>query len=381
LVGTKQKHQTIKTLRVKWGFIAVIVLILWISTYTWLKTWWAQPNPQRWLLMSGLAMVYFLWVLWRGLEDNHRPGETALLPTLGLGNIISITRGFVLVIFCGFLFSPWPGPGWKTWLPGFLFTLAALPDFLDGVAARLTDHVTKLGETLDISIDSIAVLGVSLISTQYGQVPWWYLPIGLARYIFLAGIWVREVIGLPVNDLPFSVRRRSYAGLTMGLFFVILYPVFTPPGTHIASAIFALYLLGGFLWDWLVVIGWLPGQPGSRYLSLESFTVRYLPVILRFFLIFWGLTFLRFNLVQSPGSILLWVEAFVVVCLILGVAGRVTSIAALVVLGLHQAAAPLDSLQLSLIVLHTNLLFLGTGEYSLWPIENRLIYHRIGDSQ
>ena len=40
----------------------------------------------------------------------------------------------------------------------------------------------------------------------------------------------------------------------MGLFFVILYPTFTPPGTYIAATVFALYLVGGFLWDWLVTI-------------------------------------------------------------------------------------------------------------------------------
>ena len=47
----------------------------------------------------------------------------------------------------------------------------------------------------------------------------------------------------------------------------------------------------------------------------------------------------------------------------MGIAGRLTSIAALVILGLHQAAAPLEPIQLGLIVLYTNLLFLGQGNY------------------
>ncbi len=372
-------NQILRTLRVKWGLTAFFGILLLISAFSWLRTWWENPSPLRWLLMSGVAMIYLLWVLWRGLGDNHRQGESELLPKLGLGNILSISRGFILVLFCGFLFSPWPDVGRTTWLPGLLYTLAALPDYLDGVAARLTNHVTKLGETLDVSIDSLGVLGVSVLSVQYGQVPWWYLPVGLARYLFLAGVWVREKLGLPVYPLPFSVRRRGFAALTMGLFFVILYPVFTPPGTHIAATVFAIYLLGGFLWDWFVTIGWLPVQPGKSYLRLENLVVLYLPVLLRFLLLFWGLVVFLPGLLSNIGSPLLWVEAVAIFCLILGIAGRITAIAALVVLGFQQVAAPLDTLQMGLIILHTTLLFLGTGAYSLWPVENRLIYRRVGD--
>jgi CDP-diacylglycerol--glycerol-3-phosphate 3-phosphatidyltransferase len=373
------RPQILKILRVKWWLTAFWGLVLLTSTFTWLRTWWSHPNPLRWLLMSGLAMAYLLWVLWRGLGDNHRKGEAELLPKLGLGNILSIARGFILVVFCGFLFSPWPNTGRTAWLPGLLYTLAALPDYLDGAAARLTNHVTRLGEALDISIDSLGVLGVSVLSVQYGQVPWWYLPVGLARYLFLAGIWVRERLGLPVYGLPFSVRRRGYAALTMGLFFVILYPVFTPPGTHIAATVFAIYLLGGFLWDWFLTIGWLPAQPGARYLRLENLVANYLPVPHRILLFSWGLAIFLPELLSNTGSILLWVEAAVIVCLILGIAGRTAAIAALVILGFHQAAAPLDSLQMGLIVLHTNLLFLGTGILSIWPVENHLIRRRVGD--
>jgi uncharacterized membrane protein YphA (DoxX/SURF4 family) len=72
-------------------------------------------------------------------------------------------------------------------------------------------------------------------------------------------------------------------------------------------------------------------------------------------------------------------EAGAALCLILGVAGRISAAAALVILGLYQSAMPMDTTQMGLLVLYTNLLFLGTGKFSLWPVENRLIYYRIGD--
>jgi CDP-diacylglycerol--glycerol-3-phosphate 3-phosphatidyltransferase len=324
-------------------------------------------------------LSYLLWIFWRGLPDNHRPGESNLLPTLGLGNQFSILRGFILVLFCGFLFSPWPDTSWKAWLPGLLYTMAALPDFIDGIAARLTNHITKLGETLDISIDSLGVLSVSLLAVQYRQVPWWYLSVGLARYFFLAGIWLRKKMKLPVYDLPFSVRRRGFAALAMGFFLVILYPIFKPPGTYIAAIIFAIYILGGFLWDWLVTIGWLPAKPAEKYLRYENLIVEYVPLFLRFLLILWGFAFFSADLITQFESPAILLEAGIVLCLILGIAGRVMAIAALIILGFYQNAAPLDTFQLGLIVLYTNLLFLGTGKFSLWPIEDHLIFHRVGD--
>ncbi len=371
--------QTLKKLRRKWLLTASFGLLLWLCTFSWLQSWWQHPYPLRWLSISGLALGYLLWVLWRGLSDNHRKGENELLPTFGLGNLLSIARGFIMVLFCGFLFSPWPDIGWTAWLPGLLYTLAALPDFVDGIAARLTNQVTKLGETLDMTIDSLGVLGVSLLSVQYGQAPWPYLFVGLARYIFLAGIWLRQKINRPVYDLPFSVRRRGYAALGMGLFFALLYPIFKPPGTHIVALIFAFYILGGFLWDWLVTIGWLPDQPGKGYQYLEKIFVQYVPLGLRLVLLLWGLTTFGPELLSTGGSIFLWVEAGVALCLILGIAGRISAVAALVVLGFYQAAAPLDSVQIGLLMLYTHLLFLGTGTFSLWPIEDQLIYHRVGD--
>ena len=371
--------QTLKKLRHKWILWSILGVLQWLVFFSWLQTWWERPYPLRWLVISGLALSYLLWIFWHGLPDNHRPGESNLLPTLGLGNLFSILRGFILVLFCGFLFSPWPDSSWKAWLPGLLYSLAVLPDFVDGITARLTNHITKRSKILDISIDSLGVLGVSLLSVQYGQVPWWYLSVGLARYLFLTGIWLRKKKKLPVYDLPFSVRRRGYAALGMGLFLVILYPIFEPPGTYLVAGIFAIYILGGFLWDWLVTIGWLPTKSGEKYLRIENLIVKYVPLFLRFLLILWGFAFLLADLLTQSRSPFLWLEAGVVLCLILGIAGRVMAIAALVILGFYQTAAPLDTFQLRLIVLYTNLLFLGTGKFSLWSVEDHLIFHRVGD--
>ena len=106
----------------------------------------------------------------------------------GLG--YSATR-FALGLLAGFVFLPQPSGG-LAWLPALLYTLAIMADYLDGYFARLTHHATVLGEILDIEFDALGILMATSLAVHYGQLPWWYLPIGLSRYLFLFGIWWRR---------------------------------------------------------------------------------------------------------------------------------------------------------------------------------------------
>ena len=359
-----------------WFLFAVVGYGLIFFAFLWLRSWWMPPYPRRWFLVAALTYGTILWVLGRNLEKNHRPGEDVLLSTLGWGNTISLLRGVLMAAFSGFLFLPWPG-GKAAWLPGILYTAAALPDFLDGAVARLTDHVTELGAKLDVSIDSLGVLAVTAIAVQYDQVPPWYLLVGLARYLFLAGIWIRERLGKPVHELRYSVRRRGFAGLSMGFFFVILYPVFGPPSTVLAATVFGLYILGGFLWDWLLVSGVVSHDDGRRFDGLKAFAIRWLPLGLRVAL--FPLAWLHLAPQRWTLTPLLLAEIIVSLAVLVGLAGRVTAIMALIFLGLQQATASLDWAGMTLILVYANLLFLGTGAFSLWPVEDDLIYKRVGD--
>ena len=80
---------------------------------------------------------------------------------------------------------------------------------------------------------------------------------------------------------------------------------------------------------------------------------------------FVGFTFLLADLLPQIRSQVLLLEAGEVLCLILGIAGPVMAITDLVILGYYQTTAPLNTFQLVLIVLYTNLLFLGKGNFSL----------------
>ena len=286
-------------------------------------------------------MGYLLAVLWRGLPDNHRLGESQLLPGLGAANHATLLRGLLLAALTGFLFSPRPG-GLLAWLPGLLYTLAVAIDNLDGFLARRTNRLTRLGEKLDMSFDGLGVLVAVLLAVGYGQLPFWYLSVALARYVYLAVLWVLRRLGRPTYDLPPSASRRGFAGLQMGFLAVMLWPIFTPPGTFNAAVWFALPFLAGFGRDGLIASGVLRHAGGCAV--QDQCFARWLPVGLRFLTVV--------LLLGTPASAwgpdwLAGLAAVVTLSLALGAAGRLSAILGLMLLGLNQLSAPLAPTQMA----------------------------------
>jgi CDP-diacylglycerol--glycerol-3-phosphate 3-phosphatidyltransferase len=325
---------------------------------------------------------YELVVLWLHLGKNHRAGEEEVLPGLGWGNYLSLLRSCFIAGLMGFLFSPWP-TGWLAWLPTIFYGLAVTVDFFDGYVARLTNHVTLLGETLDMSFDSVGMLAAALLAAQYGQVPAWYILIALARYLFLAGLWLRKQYGKPIFELPKSNRRRFLAGMQMGFTAVILWPILSPPGTWIAATLFGSSLLFSFAIDWLYISGLI--KPGSiRTPAIQKQFQEVSALALRLGQFGLALALCLSGMVENypnpmPITILNWLIMVVSVLVLLGIAARTGSWIGLVLLGLSQIYASLTAIQIALGISFFLIGLLGSGPYSLWAPEDNLIFRRAGE--
>lgn len=394
----KIQESSLSKLRLRWLMTALFAVLSLLSGYSLLTVTWQADRATQWLLQASLGVFYLLWVLRRNLPTNHRIGETRLLPDFGAGNVTTILRGGLIACLLGFLFQPRP-EGWLAWMPGVLYTLAVVADFMDGYLARLARRATRLGEILDMSLDGWGVLAASLLAIQYGQVPLWYLAVALARYLFIAGIWLRQRFALPVFELQPSIRRRAFAGVQMGFLFFILMPFFSPPGTHLAAAIFALPFLGGFILDWFTVSGVLKAQPGNtsglfQVISrIKDFASQWLPLALRLLvviLLLWELK--RLLVIGSEASldiqayltsteffILTLAQVLVLLAISLGVGGRIAAVIGLCSVGFQQMFASLTPIQILLVILYISILYIGTGLFSLWKPEERLIMHRAGE--
>jgi CDP-diacylglycerol--glycerol-3-phosphate 3-phosphatidyltransferase len=281
--GILVRDLSLVSLRRRWLALALLFgLVLWCG-YQLLGARWDPVFAWRWAVVVACVLVYELSHLWRGLNDNHRPGEVTLLPTLGAGNVLTMLRGLALGLLAGFLFSPWPS-GRLAWLPALLYTASILADYVDGYLARITHHATLLGEKLDIEFDALGILIATSLAVNYNQLPWWYLLLGLSRYLFLFGIWWRKRRGSPVYDLPPSTHRRIVAGFQMGFTSVMLWPIVYPPATMLAGVAFAIPFTASFVRDWFVISGRI--DPASRsYLKIRRVVIvvftRWLPVFLR----------------------------------------------------------------------------------------------------
>jgi CDP-diacylglycerol---glycerol-3-phosphate 3-phosphatidyltransferase len=368
----------------RWRIVCGICILFLACGYAFLRQVWDASSAVRWLFLTTPGIVYLLIVLRRNLLANHRVGELDLLPTFGWGNNLTILRGILLAGLTGFLFSPRPG-GSIAWLPGILFTLANAADYLDGFAARVTNRSTRLGEVLDMSLDGAGVLVASILAVQYGQVPVWYLGVAFARYVFLAGQWLRSRLGKPNYELPPSIRRRLFAGLQMDFLAVVLWPLFSPPATTIAAFAFSLPFLVGFLYDWLTVSGVLkPGQAGlgGWFAKISD----WLPVGFRILIL--GLSagifidnLQSFQIFPETYQVIILFELLVLLMIAVGAAGRVAAVLGLVLLGFHQLQAGLSVNQMILIAAYGAVLFLGSGSVSLWRPEEILISRRAGESR
>jgi CDP-diacylglycerol--glycerol-3-phosphate 3-phosphatidyltransferase len=308
---------------------------------------------------------------------------------LGIGNNLTLLRGVLLAVLIGFLFSPRPA-GILAWIPGLLYVLAGVADLFDGYFARVQNHATRLGEILDISYDGAGIFAAALLAVQYGQVPGWYMSVALARFLFLIMIGCLNRLGRPVHELPNSASRRIFAGFQMGFLALVLLPVFTPPGTHLAAVLFAAPFLVGFIHDGLIAAGVIKpnGLFSTRLHTSRRFQLAlhgWLPFFLRLLagVVLAILLFQRFQRAPAEETLLFLslLEALVVVLLLAGIAGRFAAVAGLVLLGFHQLFSSLSAAQVLLLAIHTAILFMGTGALSIWKPEDRLIFHRLGEDR
>lgn len=295
---------------------------------------------------------------------------------------MTILRGILVAGLSGFLFLPRP-EGWLAWLPAILYTLSDATDFFDGYLARRSGRVTQLGEILDLRLDGSGVMVAAMLAVKYGQVPAWYLAVALARYLFVCGLWLRQRMHLPVYELPPSVSRRVFAALQMSFLAVALWPVFSPPATYVAAAVFGLPFLVGFVRDWFYVSGvFKPYRPGENP-WLEKIT-NWMPLVFRLAVLAvnLGLIIQHLPLLHTFSALeqaFLALEILAAALVVAGIAGRTAACAGMLLAGFLSISGSTAMSFTILLPVYAGILFMGSGLYSLWKPEDALVYRRVGE--
>ncbi len=392
-----QEAAHLARLRQRWWLAAGLYALAAVLGYLALRSLGLAEPGWRWALPVALAMAYTLALLRHNLPANHRRGETALFPNFGAANAVTLLRGCLLGLFAGFLLLPRP-PGGLAWLPVIVYTAAALTDFVDGYLARITNRATVLGQRLDLEFDALGALLAVSLAVAYGQLPAWALLMGLARYLYAAGLAWRRWRGLPIHDSPPSIYGRVVAALFMSFAAVVLWPVLDPAATRFAAIWFALPLAASFGRDWLIVSGRIDAASPAyraRLASAQRLLIGRLPVLLRLLaaLSFAALAAAALNAPdgvlasfywpgvlgpQASASLVLILGAIGFVSTLLGIEARLGALllffpagASIAVTGLNPANGLLGACAITL-------LFTGGGDWALWRPSDRIFLQRLG---
>jgi hypothetical protein len=223
-------------------------------------------------------------------------------------------------------------------------------------------------------------------------------------------------MGKPVYELIANSTRRPFAGAQMGFVAVILYPLFSPPGTSLAAALFAVPFLIGFSIDWLVVSGmsrssfFLGGSTLAHFGNrielnllwaerIKSIFTKWMPLAVRISLVIlltvWieenlsGLVRQQFftaaNMADTSVPPAPWLGALLLLTVIslvliaLGAAGRLAAIFVLFGVGIYLKFFGLNLNAALLATGAAALFYLGSGPYSLWIPERDIIARRLGE--
>lgn len=238
-----------------WMGILVMYSLTVLAGHIILQKTWLSIYANQWLIGSGAISFYIIGFVWYNLDKGHPLNQFSLLSGFGLANLVSLSRGLFLFSLAGFIFLPRP-EALLGWIPGLLYGCSLAGDYLDGYTARKFNSETIIGAKLDEELDSLGVLVASLVAYNYGMIPIWVtITVGSARYVFVLGKWIRKKMDKPVFELTAKSSRLIIGDAQRVFLFLALLPLFGSSFTRIIASILMIPFLGGFVRDWLIVIG------------------------------------------------------------------------------------------------------------------------------
>jgi phosphatidylglycerophosphate synthase len=371
-MATRATRAALFKLRARWALFLLFGLLVILASISLISAAWPTTAAQTWALLAAAVFFVQLFLLWFDLPKNVSIANGKLQSRFGPGTWLSVVRVLALSMLAGFLCPPRPA-GWLAWLPFAIYMFFNLADLADGYAARMAGIVTALGEKLDLDLDGRGLLVASLLAYHYGVVGWWFILVGLARYIFVFAAWLRKRLGGTFN-LQSNSLRRPLAGAQMGIGVALLAPQLPTGVTSFVSAISMFPFVGNFLFDWLKAAGWLRLKKSSRrrktWLGLSG----------------WGMLFTRVALASililrasgEHANLYFALDVILGLILLFGLAGRAAAFALLVETGFRLQGQAVQNVDFAILFLGMILLYLGIGEFAWRFMKEGWIFRRWG---
>jgi len=121
---------------------------------------------------------------------------TQLRQQMNPANTVTIVRMVLIPVFLVVMLSDWPAffnvspvvEALKPWIAGFVFTLLAATDGVDGYLARSRNEITTFGKFIDPLADKLLVTAALLALVELDVLPAWIAFVIIAREFIVSGL-------------------------------------------------------------------------------------------------------------------------------------------------------------------------------------------------
>lgn len=185
-------------------------------------------------IRAGVTVLALIVIIFPQLPRHDRR-------RLGPANLVTFGRA-VLV--------GWVAAAMGGWLAPLLASAALAMDGVDGWVARRTGWSSDFGAALDMELDALLTLLLSVLVWLNGAAGAWVLLSGAMRYLFVAAGWALPWLNAP---LPPRYRRKVVCVFQIGSLLICLVPILSPPITTTIAAVglaALVYSFGVDVW-WL----------------------------------------------------------------------------------------------------------------------------------
>lgn len=243
-----KEHRIQKRLILPW-IVVLVGLLLFVS----ITSKHTLPSSIQGLLAAGI------WTgIWWGVVMfvTIRVPERVEATRITLASWITIIRGGITGAFIGILAAGNPSSSTGL-IVATLFAVVGLLDLVDGYVARATDAVTDVGARLDTEADALLVLTGSIFVVWIGVAPVLFLAVGFARYLYVAGLWVRNYLGWEIyNETNRQLNRICFVMVLLAIWIGLL----LGSENQVVSSMFLIVagvFLVNFVRSWVVTMAHL----------------------------------------------------------------------------------------------------------------------------
>ncbi len=232
------------------ALLAATAICLLLAGYVAFDAAASMAAALRWLALAGGVTAFVGGYVWKH-RRTLRGADGTRVRSLGLANGITLARAVLLAGVAGFVVVD--AAGLLAWAPALGYGIAVALDGVDGAVARSIGTETRLGERLDMAIDTTGFVVAPLVAVAWGLLPAWYLSLSAARYCYRGGLFLWRRSGRGVGTLPPSRLRRPLAALQMVFLTAALTPPAPTPLIRTVAPLVLLPSLAVFVRDWLAV--------------------------------------------------------------------------------------------------------------------------------